>query len=60
MCGRFALYSEPFILTKRFGAEAFPELRTRYNVAPMQNIPIVRQEGEKRRFALSRWGLIPH
>ena len=60
MCGRFALYSDPFILAKRFGVEALPELRPRYNVAPTQIIPIVRQEGEKRRFALSRWGLIPH
>ena len=60
MCGRFALYSDPFSLAKRFEAEALPELRPRYNVAPSQNIPIVREEGEKRRFALARWGLIPH
>ncbi|MDD5493761.1 MAG: SOS response-associated peptidase [Dehalococcoidia bacterium] len=60
MCGRFALYSDPFTLAKQFKAEALPELRPRYNVAPSQNIPIVREEGEKRRFALARWGLIPH
>ena len=60
MCGRFALYSDPFTLARRFEAEALSELRPRYNVAPSQNIPIVREEGEKRRFALARWGLIPH
>ncbi|MDD1630476.1 MAG: SOS response-associated peptidase, partial [Methylococcaceae bacterium] len=37
-----------------------PELSPHYNVAPSQNIPIVRDEGEKRHFALARWGLIPH
>lgn len=60
MCGRFALYSDPFTLARRFEADAPPELRPRYNVAPSQNIPIVREEGEKRRIALARWGLIPH
>ena len=60
MCGRFALYSDPFALAKRFQAEALPALRPRYNVAPTQNIPIVRAEEGKRRFALARWGLIPH
>ena len=60
MCGRFALYSDPFSLAKRFEAEDPPELRPRYNVAPSQNIPIVREESGARRFALARWGLIPH
>ena len=60
MCGRFALYSDPFSLAKRFEAEALPELRPRYNVAPSQNTPIVREEGGKRRFSLARWGLVPH
>lgn len=60
MCGRFALYSDPFALAKRFQAEAPPELHPRYNVAPTQNIPIVREESGKRHFALARWGLIPH
>lgn len=59
MCGRFALYSDSFTLARRFEADAPPELSPRYNVAPSQNIPIVRDEGEKRRFALARWGLIP-
>jgi putative SOS response-associated peptidase YedK len=60
MCGRFALYSNPSTLARRFEAETIPGMEPRYNVAPTQNIPIVREEGEKRRFALARWGLIPH
>jgi putative SOS response-associated peptidase YedK len=59
MCGRFALYSDPFALGKRFNADALPELRPRYNVAPSQTIPIVRKEGEKWRIAPARWGLVP-
>ena len=60
MCGRFALYSDPFTLARRFETEELPELRPRYNIAPTQNIPIVREESGARRFALARWGLIPH
>jgi putative SOS response-associated peptidase YedK len=60
MCGRFALYSDPFSLARHFKADAPPELRPRYNVAPTQSIPIVREESGKRRIALARWGLIPH
>jgi putative SOS response-associated peptidase YedK len=59
MCGRFALYSDPSTLARRFGAEAPPELRPRYNVAPTQSIPIVREEAGKRHFALARWGFVP-
>ncbi|MDD5460336.1 MAG: SOS response-associated peptidase [Methylococcales bacterium] len=60
MCGRFALYSDAFTLSKRFGVHMPPELRPHYNMAPSQNILIMRQEEGKRSFALARWGLIPH
>ncbi len=60
MCGRFALYSDPLTLARRFAAEAPADLTPRYNVAPTQSIPIVRVEEGQRRFALARWGLIPH
>lgn len=60
MCGRFALYSDPFSLSKRFEAEVLPELHPRYNVAPTQTIPIAREVDGKICFALARWGLIPH
>jgi len=60
MCGRFALYSDPLTLARRFGVDTPAELRPHYNVAPTQIIPIIREEESKRRFALARWGLIPH
>jgi putative SOS response-associated peptidase YedK len=60
MCGRFALYSDPRTLARHFGVEVPADLRPRYNVAPTQTIPILRQEGQGRQFALARWGLIPH
>jgi putative SOS response-associated peptidase YedK len=59
MCGRFALYSNPLTLARRFAAEAPPELAPRYNLAPSQNIPIVREEERARQIALARWGLVP-
>jgi putative SOS response-associated peptidase YedK len=59
MCGRYALTTEPGKLAKRFGAEPPAGLRARYNVAPSQDIPILRREREGRRFALARWGLVP-
>jgi putative SOS response-associated peptidase YedK len=59
MCGRFALYSDAVTLARRFEADALPKLRPRYNVAPTQDIPIVRDEDGIRRFALAHWGLIP-
>jgi putative SOS response-associated peptidase YedK len=60
MCGRFALHSDPRTLARHFGVEVPADLRPRYNVAPTQTIPIVRQDGQGRQFALARWGLIPH
>jgi len=61
MCGRFALYSDPFTLAKRFHAEAPPDLPPRYNIAPTQTVLIVREDDDNRRhFAPARWGLIPH
>ncbi|MGZ8220883.1 MAG: SOS response-associated peptidase family protein [Methylobacter sp.] len=51
MCRRFALYSDPFTLAQHFKADVPPELRPRYNIAPSQDIPMVRMDGEKRRIA---------
>lgn len=60
MCGRFALYSAPETLSRRFETETIPGMEPRYNIAPTQTIPIVRDEDGDRYFALVRWGLIPH
>jgi putative SOS response-associated peptidase YedK len=59
MCGRFALYTDPIALAKKFQTENLLDLQPSYNVAPSQTIPIIRNEQGHRLFALARWGLIP-
>lgn len=63
MCGRYtarraAFYSAAFRATPLF--EEFTE-RPRYNVAPSQQVPIVRLDHSGRRvLCMVRWGLIPY
>jgi putative SOS response-associated peptidase YedK len=59
MCGRFALYTDPIALAKKFQTENLLDLLPSYNVAPSQTIPIIRNEEGRRLFAMARWGLIP-
>lgn len=60
MCGRFALNSPPQRIARQFSLDEVPELLPRYNIAPSQAIPIIRQGGEGRReLVMVRWGLIP-
>jgi putative SOS response-associated peptidase YedK len=42
-----------------FDLPEVPDLLPRYNVAPSQEVPVVRQRGETRELTLLRWGLIP-
>lgn len=60
MCGRFALTSTPESLAERFELEARPECAPRYNIAPGQDVLVVRADdaGRRRADAL-RWGLVP-
>lgn len=61
MCGRYALYGPASRLQDDFEAtiEGF-EFKPRYNAAPMQWLPVIRQrsDGERVIYAL-RWGLLP-
>jgi putative SOS response-associated peptidase YedK len=59
MCGRYVIISAPEAMRALFGYEDVPNFPPRYNVAPTEPVPIVRQERGRRRFALVRWGLIP-
>ena len=61
MCNRYRLTHSKQYLTERFGAEDEIDDRPRYNIAPTQQVLIVRKEhGEKtRHFTTMRWGLIP-
>ena len=59
MCGRFVITSPPDDLRRLLAYLEQPNFPPRYNIAPTQPIPIVRQEHGARHFALARWGLIP-
>lgn len=60
MCGRYFLHSSADKLTSLFGEMPMPVLAARYNIAPTQPVPIVRETPAGRReMVLVRWGLIP-
>lgn len=61
MCGRYALYGPVSRLRECFDAEPEGfEFEPRWNAAPMQWLPVVREEpGGKRVIQLMRWGLVP-
>lgn len=52
MCGRYTLTADPRTLAEHFGVE-FPA-EARYNVAPTQQVPVIRDG-----LSLLRWGLVP-
>lgn len=58
MCGRYRL-SAVECIQERFEAEQAEELRPRYNIAPSQPVPIIRQDDGRRTVAMVRWGLVP-
>jgi len=60
MCGRYELHAHPAAIALAFGLAAPPDLAPRYNIAPMQQVPIVRINAHgARELALVRWGLVP-
>jgi putative SOS response-associated peptidase YedK len=59
MCGRFTLAAPAAEIADFFEVDARLNLRPRYNIAPTQEIPVVRAKEEGRELALLRWGLVP-
>ena len=60
MCGRYELSSHPTAIALAFGLAHPPDLRPRYNIAPTQQVPIVRvDQAGRRELVQVRWGLIP-
>lgn len=66
MCGRYTILPNAETWTKAFGlsddiANQVSILSPNYNVAPTQNVPILRDNHEagKRELAFIRWGLLP-
>jgi len=60
MCGRYTLYHYEDELDALFAVTGLATA-SRYNIAPTQPVPMVRQRDDGSREALNaRWGLIPH
>jgi putative SOS response-associated peptidase YedK len=61
MCGRFTFAISPELLAEVFGVPVLEELPRRYNIAPSQQVPIIREAATDGRYLSSvRWGLVPH
>lgn len=60
MCGRFTLQIPPELFAEIFGLIEIPIFPARYNIAPSQNVAVIRQNGDgQNRLDFLRWGLIP-
>lgn len=62
MCGRYRLSRRKQILAEHFDATPFDDdWEPRYNIAPTQQVPVVRQHPTEpaRQLSHMRWGLIP-
>ncbi len=59
MCGRFTLRTPARDLVEIFELLHEPELSPRYNIAPTQNVAVIRQDGKSRELSMMRWGLVP-
>lgn len=59
MCGRFAL-KNPKAIKAAFDVGELPaDLKPRYNIAPSQDIAIIRFSPAGRKLSMAHWGLIP-
>jgi putative SOS response-associated peptidase YedK len=61
MCGRYRLARKKEILAEVFDVGDDDDWSPRYNIAPSQSVPVVRQDATRpvRSSSLMRWGLIP-
>ena len=61
MCGRYRLSRSKELLAERFDVEPDDDWEPRYNIAPTQNVCVIRQHPEQpeRWGSRMRWGLIP-
>jgi putative SOS response-associated peptidase YedK len=63
MCGRYKLSRRKQIIEEHFDAADWQDdWSPRYNIAPTQPVPVIRQHPKEpvRQLSLMRWGLIPH
>jgi putative SOS response-associated peptidase YedK len=63
MCGRYRLSRRKQIIKEHFDTVGWQDdLNPRYNIAPTQLVPVIRQHPKEpiRQLSLMKWGLIPH
>src|SRR5664279_599060 len=60
MCGRYRLSRRKQMIQEYFDTTHEVDWKPRYNVAPSQQVGIIRQDQTKpeRHFSIARWGLI--
>lgn len=60
MCGRYTLRNDALgAIAQSLGAE-FSRASSRYNIAPGQQAPVIRQRDRQYDCSEMRWGLVPH
>ncbi len=61
MCGRYFLTAPGEVLAELFELDEKPPIKPRYNIAPTQEVAIVRaRPAGGRELAFVHWGLVPH
>ena len=63
MCGRYRLSRRKQIIEEHFESPSWAEdWAPRYNIAPTQAVPVIRQHPKEpvRQISTMRWGLVPH
>jgi putative SOS response-associated peptidase YedK len=58
MCGRFVRHTKPSVYATMFEVDSVPAGPS-YNVAPTQEVAVVRRRDDQRECVLMRWGMIP-
>lgn len=61
MCGRFVTEIPAEVLVETFGLIETPQLQPRYNIAPTQDVGVIRcgDDSNHNRFSILKWGLVP-
>ena len=60
MCGRFTLYITAEDLASHYHLRILPVTEPRYNIAPSQQINIIKAASGEPTLSTVKWGLIPH
>ncbi len=58
MCGRYSLFAPPAAIEERFSATFIEQFEPRYNAAPRQSLPVIRDE-QADAIDTAEWGLVP-